>query len=119
MRCLVSINSVLQSLEKGLFLLPDELVQLEQDFQTLYSVDRLTTLISQYRELTYHISKVPSTHPFVASLAGRIEKVRGALEKDIRDGMTRKRASGDIMGVFEILKGARETDLRILGSVHP
>ena len=55
----------------------------------------------------------------MASLAGRIEKVRGALEKDIRDGMTRKRASGDIMGVFEILKGARETDLRILGSVHP
>jgi hypothetical protein len=47
-----------------------------------------------------------------------VEKVKQALEKDIRDGMARKRASGDMLGVFEILKGTRETDLKIISSVH-
>jgi hypothetical protein len=121
----LAVDSSLQNLERGLLLLPDELlIPMEEDpipssssSVVLYSTDRLQGLISQYRELVYLITKIPSSsHPFLQSQSPRLERVKQALSKDIRDAISTKRKQGDTNGVFTLLKLSRETDLQILNS---
>lgn len=120
MRRLLAVHSSLQNLEKGSFLLPDELLQMENSTSmSLYSTDRLQGLISQYRELSYFTSKIPSSHGFLQSQKPRIEKVKRALEKDIREAISARRKVGDTEGIFELLRLSRETDLQIITPINP
>jgi len=118
-RRLLSVHSSLQNLETALLLLPNEFLPLE-DPTSLYSTSRLQALISQYRELLYLLTKIPSSSEdaFVQSLGQRVEKVKVALAKDIRDAMAAKRRNGDVDGVFCLLGLSRETDLRIITTVQ-
>ena len=69
----------------------------------LYSTERLQRLASQYRELTYLITKTPSQHPFLNTQHQRLEKVKLALQKAIQDGITQAKKDGNTNKSFTLL----------------
>jgi len=110
-RRLLGVNSALSTLEKGLLLQADDYASTEDDV-SLYSTDRLRRLVSQYRQLTYLISKIPR-HPFLTARKTRIQKVKTTLQRDIQSALTIKRDERDVEGIFTLLKLSSTTDLSI------
>ena len=97
---MLAIHSLLQTLEKGLLLQSDDVLVTE----SLYATERLQRLASQYRELTYLITKIPSQHPFLNTQHPRIEKVKSTLQKDVRDGITQAKKDGNTNELFTLLQ---------------
>jgi len=77
----------------------------------LYSTDRIQRLLSQYRELTYLIDKVPSTHPFLTSQRPRLEKIRTQLKQDLTDTIKNLKSQGNTLEAFNLLLLTRSTDI--------
>jgi CRISPR/Cas system Type II protein with McrA/HNH and RuvC-like nuclease domain len=109
---LLAIHSALQTLERGLLLQSDESISIDD---SLYSTERIQRLVSQYRELTYLITKMPSTHPFLTSQSVRIQKVKSALQKDIQEAIKfNKSQERNPLEIFNILQISSTIDIPIL-----
>jgi len=111
-RKLLAIHSALQSLERDLLLQTEDLDTLN-DATSLYSMDRLSRLVSEYRELTYYIDRIPSQHPFLTSQGARIQKVKETLRKDFKDALATKRKEDNPSETFDLFRLIAKTDLGI------
>ena len=96
----------------GLLLRPDDSIMMDHSM-SLYSLDRLQRLVSQYNELTYFIDRVPQ-HPFLLAQQSRIQKVKQTLTKDLRDAISNKKKDDNTLEAFQILRLCSTTDLNIL-----
>ena len=99
-RRLLAIHASLQTLERGLLLQTNDVLETD----SLYSTEHLQRLASQYRELTYLITKIPSQHRFLKSQQRRIEKVKSTLQKDIQDSITQAKKDGNTNELFTLLQ---------------
>jgi hypothetical protein len=103
----LGIHSALQVLEKELLLQPDELMMDD----SLYSIDRLQRLASQYEELQFLVSGITKPHPFLITQQDRIEKVKSTLKKDIQEAFSIQRKQGNNMELFNLLEICRIIDI--------
>jgi hypothetical protein len=84
-------------------LLPPNEPSGSDDSTSLSPIERLQRLVSQYRELTYH--------PVLATQLPRIEKVRGALKRELQDAIASKRKEDNTIEAFTLLRMGSSANL--------
>jgi hypothetical protein len=97
----------------GLLLRPDDSIMMDNTM-SLYSLDRLQRLVSQYKELTYFIDRIPQQHPFLQMQQPRIQKIKQTLNKDLRDALSTKKKEDNALEAFQILRICSTTNLNLL-----